>query len=187
MQLMLKPLSELIPAPYNPRLALDDGDRRYRKLKRGIEQFGLVEPLVWNSTTRHLVGGHLRHRILQELGHTTVEVSVVSLPMEAEKALNLLLNNKEAQGDWNINELTIVLQELEQLPDQALKSSGFDASHLEALQRELAPDAGAVVEPASEEICEITLCIPQARLEAVRADLDVLLEKHQLTAHVKER
>jgi ParB-like chromosome segregation protein Spo0J len=146
-----------------------------------------VEPLVWNSTTGHLVGGHLRHRILQELGYDTVEVSVVTLPIEAEKALNLLLNNKEAQGDWNINELTTVLQELKQLPDQALKSSGFDASHLQALQRELAPDPQAAPEPPPEEICEITLCIPQSRLEAVRADLDVLMEKHQLTAHVKER
>jgi ParB-like chromosome segregation protein Spo0J len=187
MHLIHKPLSELLPAPYNPRLALDDGDRRYRKLKRGIEQFGLVEPLVWNGTTGHLVGGHLRHRILQELGHSTVEVSVVTLALEAEKALNLLLNNREAQGDWNLNELTAVLAELDHLPDDALKNSGFDVSHLQVLQRELSPDPGASPEPAAEGICEITLCVPQSQLEAVRADLDVLLEKHQLTVHVKAR
>ena len=44
------PIENLIPAPYNPRLALRPGDRRYEKLARSLREFGLVEPLIWNET-----------------------------------------------------------------------------------------------------------------------------------------
>ncbi len=46
LKIVQKPLAELKPAPYNPRQALGKDDRRYRKLKRSLERFGLVEPLV---------------------------------------------------------------------------------------------------------------------------------------------
>ncbi|MFO0812497.1 MAG: ParB N-terminal domain-containing protein [Gemmatales bacterium] len=187
MQLIVKPLSELTPAPYNPRVDLEPGDRRYRKLKRSLEQFGLVEPLVWNQTTGHLVGGHQRVRILRELGYEAVEVSVVELPVPQEKALNILLNNREAQGDWNLERLTMALEELASVGTAEYAATGFDAHHLQTLQAQLTPDPDAETEPASEEVCEITLRIPLAQLQAVRPELDDLLEKYQLTAHVRQR
>lgn len=48
------------PAPYNPRLDLKPGNRGYDKLARSIDQWGCVEPLVWNQRTGNLVGGHQR-------------------------------------------------------------------------------------------------------------------------------
>ena len=48
------PIADLVPAPYNPRLALQPSDRRYQKLARSLREFGLVEPLVWNETTGHV-------------------------------------------------------------------------------------------------------------------------------------
>ena len=80
MHLQTLPLRDLHPAPYNPRLKLRPGDPRYRKLRRSVERFGLVEPLVWNRRTGHLVGGHQRYQILCDLGHTEAPVSVVDLP-----------------------------------------------------------------------------------------------------------
>lgn len=46
-----KNTADLLPADYNPRKDLKPGDAEYEKLKRSIEQFGYVEPVIWNQTT----------------------------------------------------------------------------------------------------------------------------------------
>ena len=50
----------LTPAAYTPRRDLKPGDKDYEKLKRSIEEFGFVEPVVWNERTGCVVGGHQR-------------------------------------------------------------------------------------------------------------------------------
>ena len=50
-----KKTAELLPADYNPRKDLKPGDAEYEKLKRSIEQFGYVEPVIWNKTTGRVV------------------------------------------------------------------------------------------------------------------------------------
>lgn len=51
-------LADIKLAHYNPRKDLKPGDPEYEKLKRSMEEFDCVEPLVWNKRTEHLVGGH---------------------------------------------------------------------------------------------------------------------------------
>ena len=80
------------PAIYNPRKDLQPGDPEYAKLQRSLEEFDCVEPLVWNKRTGNLVGGHQRLKILLARGDKQVQCSVVDLPLEKEKALNLALN-----------------------------------------------------------------------------------------------
>src|SRR6266581_5971525 len=101
LDIRIMPVADLVPAPYNPRRALKPGDRRYKKLAASLREFGLVEPLVWNETSGHVVGGHARLRILKEMGVSEVAVSVVRLSPEREKALNVVLNNREAQGRFD--------------------------------------------------------------------------------------
>ena len=116
-ELRTLPLAALTPAPYNPRLALKPTDRRYRKLAASLREFGLVEPLVWNETTGHVVGGHARLAILREMGVADVPVSVVRLTPEREKALNVVLNNLEAQSRFDPVKLADLLTELTDLPE----------------------------------------------------------------------
>lgn len=187
MQIVIKKVSELQPAPYNPRIELPEDDPRYRKLKRSIERFGLVEPLLWNQRTSHLVGGHQRLRILQELNLVEVSISVLDLPLEQEKALNIVLNNREAQGDWDLPQLTKVLEELAALPESQLSATGFDPSHLKTLQSELTPSEEPVEAEESSQFFEITLRIPIAQLPEVRNDLDALIDQYQLETHVRHR
>jgi hypothetical protein len=59
----------LNPAAYNPRKDLKPGDKEYEKLRRSIEEFGYVEPVIWNKTTGNIVGGHQRLKVLLDLGH----------------------------------------------------------------------------------------------------------------------
>ncbi|HEM2239590.1 TPA: ParB N-terminal domain-containing protein, partial [Listeria monocytogenes] len=56
-------VSKINPAAYNPRIDLMPGDLEYEKLKKSIEEFGYIDPLIWNERTGNLVGGHQRYKI----------------------------------------------------------------------------------------------------------------------------
>lgn len=117
-------IDKINPAAYNPRKDLKPGDPDYEKLKKSINTFGYVEPLVWNSRTGNLVGGHQRFKILLEQGLKEVDVSIVDLDLEKEKTLNLALN--KISGDWDDEKLGLLLKELTQNPDFDSLLSGFD-------------------------------------------------------------
>jgi DNA modification methylase len=70
------------------------------------------------------VGGHQRFTVLLAQGLAEVEASVVDLPLDQEKALNLALNR--VQGDWDEDKLAILLADLQELPDFDLGLTGFD-------------------------------------------------------------
>lgn len=53
-------VSKLNSAKYNPRKDLKPGDPEYEKLKRSIEQFGYVEPVIWNKTVKMMYCSPLR-------------------------------------------------------------------------------------------------------------------------------
>ena len=61
-------VEKLIPADYNPRKDLQPGDSEYEKIKRSLEEFGYVDPVIWNKTTRRVVGGHQRLKVLASMG-----------------------------------------------------------------------------------------------------------------------
>lgn len=130
MKIELLPFSKINPAPYNPRKDLQPGDPEYEKLKRSIQEFGLVDPLIWNKRTGNLVGGHQRLKILQELGHTESHVSVVDLDDQKEKALNIALN--KISGDWDYPLLKDLLEDLD-TGDMDIEITGFDMAEIEDL------------------------------------------------------
>ena len=82
MNIEKKKVTELLPAEYNPRKDLKPGDPEYEKLKRSLEQFGYVEPVIWNKNTGRVVGGHQRLKVLQDLGETEIECVIVELSEE---------------------------------------------------------------------------------------------------------
>jgi len=84
---------------------------------------------LWNRRTGHLVGGHQRLRVLLERGVKEVDVSVVDLPLEKEKALNVALN--KIQGEWDEAMLAALLEELDDAG--ALDLTGFDRAELDVL------------------------------------------------------
>ena len=72
-------VDKLNPAKYNPRKDLKPGDKEYEKLKRSIEEFGYVEPVIWNQKTGNVVGGHQRLKVLLDLPLTEIAFVVVDL------------------------------------------------------------------------------------------------------------
>ena len=132
-----KSTADLIPADYNPRKDLKPGDPEYEKLKRSLEQFGYVEPVIWNKTTGHVVGGHQRLKVLIDMGITEVECVVVELPEDKEKALNIALN--KISGDWDKDKLAVLIADLQSTAfDVSL--TGFDAAEIDDLFKDTLKD-----------------------------------------------
>ena len=120
----------LIPADYNPRKDLKPGDAEYEKLKRSIQEFGYVEPIIWNKSTSHVIGGHQRLKILLDLGYKEVECVVVDMSEDKEKALNIALN--KISGAWDNEKLALLITDL-QGTDFDVSLTGFDPVELNEL------------------------------------------------------
>lgn len=120
-------VSKLNPAKYNPRKDLKPGDAEYEKLKRSIEQFGYVEPVIWNKATGRVVGGHQRLKVLVDSGLTEVDCVVIELSEEKEKALNVALN--KISGEWNTDKLAMLISDL-QGSDFDVSLTGFEEDEL---------------------------------------------------------
>ncbi len=109
-------VADLAPAPYNPRQISEDA---LAGLGASVDRFGLVEPVVWNRRTGHVVGGHQRLKVLQARGVTETDVVVVDLPEGEEKALNVALNSPRIAGEWTPDALGVVDEVAALFPDLA--------------------------------------------------------------------
>jgi DNA modification methylase len=137
MTIETKKIDELIPAEYNPRKDLKPGDPEYEKLKKSVEQFGYVEPVIWNRTTGRVVGGHQRIKVLKDLGKTELECVVVELDEEHEKALNVALN--KISGEWDKDKLALLIADL-QGADFDVSLTGFEPAEIDDLFKDSLKD-----------------------------------------------
>ena len=146
MEIRKVPISLLNAAPYNPRKDLQPGDPEYQKIARSIEKYGCVEPIIWNEKTGNVIGGHQRLKVLAATGAVEVDVSVVQLSLEDEKALNLALN--KISGQWDNEKLSAVLQDLSAGFD--VEVTGFDQHEVDALVASFAESGHEYELPGSE-------------------------------------
>lgn len=122
-------LKELIHALYNPRKKLKAGDPEYEKIKHSISAFGYVDPIIVNDDNT-IIGGHQRATVLGELGYEEVEVVVVDVDKDSEKALNIALN--KITGQWDMPALKDLLLDLDS-NNFTMELTGFDPGEIEDL------------------------------------------------------
>jgi ParB-like chromosome segregation protein Spo0J len=117
-------VSELIPAPYNPR---EMTEKQAKDLTTSLERFNLADPIVIN-TDNTIIGGHQRIKIYQQHGKHEVEVDVRvpsrKLNPQEEKELNLRLNRNLGQWDYDA---------LANFDEEMLKDIGFDSKELDKI------------------------------------------------------
>lgn len=130
MDIKITLISALKFAEYNPRIMLDD-ERDY--LKKSIEDFGFVNPIVINKDNT-IIGGHQRVTVAKEMGITEVPCKVMNLNKKDEKRLNLALN--KISGFWDDEKLSDLIFELK---EDAL---GFNEGEIDMylMQREIMDD-----------------------------------------------
>lgn len=139
-------IADIKPAAYNPRKLLKPGDAQYDALVKSIDRFDLVEPLIVNTTTGNLVGGHQRLNVLKALGKTEAEVVIVELTPENEKLLNIALNKIE--GDWDYGKLEALFKEFS---EEDISFTGFSQEELTNLFGEAAESNGVTYEEGSDD------------------------------------
>lgn len=122
-------LSDLKPAPYNPR---EIAPEALSGLRQSLEKFGLVDLLVVNKRNMRIVSGHQRYKILQEEGVESVTCIMVDMDEISEMAMNVTLNSQEIVGSWTQALIPI----LEKLRTEA--SDDYLALRLKELREEVA-------------------------------------------------
>jgi len=138
MKIELKKLSDLKPAPYNPR---QSNAEQEKQLKSSLEKFGVVEPIIFNKQTGFIVGGHFRIRELKKLGYKEIECVIVDLNEADEKELNIRLNANTGSWDWD--ELANNWDS-ELLSDWGLEIPGFEPTILEAEEDDFETPEGGI-------------------------------------------
>jgi hypothetical protein len=118
-----KKLTDLKPAPYNPRQSTA---KQEKQLKASLEKFGVVEPIIFNKRTGYIVGGHFRLRELNKLGYKEIECVIVDLDDDDERELNIRLNANTGEWDWD--------SLANEWDEKDLKEWGLDVPTLETIQ-----------------------------------------------------
>ena len=118
---------EAMGNPKNPRWM---PEQQMEALQSSLKQFGLVEPLIVNTTTKRIVGGHQRVQAGKANGDAALPAVVVELSEAEEIALNLSLN--KIRGFWDYEKLSQILEEI---PAESLLATGFTETDVEAIVR----------------------------------------------------
>ena len=110
--------------------ARSHGKQNLETIKRSLQRFGQVEPLVIRKETRTVIAGNGRLEIMRGLGWTEVEVVEVDISKKEAAALAIVMNRSAELGRWNIDAITPLLCELH-ADGIDFESLGFSAIDLE--------------------------------------------------------
>ncbi len=169
-------IDKLLPSAYNPRKDLSEDDKEYQKLKRSIQEFGYVEPIIWNKKTGLVVGGHQRIKVLKDLGWDEIDVVIIDIDDTKEKALNIALN--KISGEWEFSKLKDLLEELD-TGEIDLEITGFDMEEIEDLMTQFKDDSEAEAE-AEEDKFDVDEAIENIKEPITKRGDIWQLGKHRL-------
>jgi len=137
---------ELKNCPYNPR-QIDDNARK--KLRKNLKKVGLLQPLIWNRITGHIVAGHQRLAIIDALEKNedyNLQVAVVELDTRTEKEQLIFLNNELTQGSFDLPKLESILKEID------FEAAGFDKLDLQVMLPSWAKEETPAAKKQAEEV-----------------------------------
>jgi len=128
-------LSEIHGASYNPRKITPEALGR---LTKSIAELGDLQPITVNVRTGNtIIGGHQRYDIYRAMGRKEVDVWLVDLPEEKEKAANLALNN--LSGEFDTQALKDLIEQID-TTNLDLELTGFSQEELARMMSEAPPE-----------------------------------------------
>lgn len=155
-------------ADYNPRIISDEAKK---SLKRGIKKYGLLGGVIVNQSTMTIISGHQRVAVMDDLNKYpendyTLRVDMIDVDEKAEKELNVLLNNPNAQGSWDFDLLRAMI------PDIDYKDAGLTAEDLNIIGVDylLKTDEEDAIANALNDITAPMDAVKQAKKEITREE-----------------
>ena len=132
MQLVLKKIDELRPAPYNPR---QKTEHVLTGLRESLKDYGVIQPIVINKhqcpecgdRRGIIIGGHRRTEALKANGAAEVECVELDLHIPEEKRANIRLNSQEA---FDKKQFSLLLSELYHSDEKNTANLGLDPQTL---------------------------------------------------------
>jgi len=191
----------LVPAEYNPRKIEAPA---LKALARLMDAHGFVDPVIARRSDSLILGGHQRLKA-NALRRTPDElVPVVFLDRISDdraKALNVALNNPQAQGHYDLEALAALLAELDLAGLKVEELTGFEPEHVADL-------IGGIDCEALSPACELEVTnssgegtgadgqamrpdvvvvfeLDQRQYAAAREHFDHLIDAHDLPCHVR--
>ena len=133
-QILMKNISELKDAEYNPRFITDESLGR---LTKSIAELGNLSPVTWNVRTGRVIGGHQRLKCYKAMGKTQIEVWAVDLPETKEKIANIALN--KLSGEFDMPKLKDIILELD-TGGMDMEISGFSMEEMQSMMETAPPE-----------------------------------------------
>lgn len=125
-------IDALRPDPANPRMI---EPAELDALERSLRTWGFVQPVVARREDKVVIGGHQRLIAARRLGHRTVPVIWLDLPIEQARLLGIALN--KISGSWDDQLLARLILDLTTNPELDMRLSGFATNELGDLLRTL--------------------------------------------------
>lgn len=149
-------LTDIHPAEYNPRVALQPGDPEFQAIAHSLREFGYVDPIIINRDGT-IIGGHQRAAVLRALGVEEADVIVLDLSKRDEKALNIALN--KIDGQWDDDLLRAALSDFQQLDGLDIQATGYTPAEIDIVLNDL-PEQAEPEDPAINRM-EFTFTLEQ--------------------------
>jgi len=125
------PIKDIKPNPKNPRTITE---YQSEALKRSINKFGFLQPIVVNKRNMQIVSGHQRLEAYKSLNKATVPVIFVNLNDKEEQALNVSMNR--VGGEFKQEGLVDIIKDL-QGQTNLLETTGLESKEIEALLEQM--------------------------------------------------
>lgn len=197
------PLSGLLEWPGNPK------GHRVDQLRKAIERFGMINPIIVDDASRRIVAGHGRLRALNDMKEEAPDkppsgvraekeewlVPVLvghSFASEAEAEAYLVADNKLVEmGGWLPQDLAPMLDRINQQTLGGLLGTGFTVGDQDALRAVIAPVVAPEERPVIAEGGRISKGSPIASLRFGKTILPMTPEdaaklELKIAAYVRE-
>lgn len=178
--------SQIHPSDYNPRKIDDIGKKT---LKKSLKLYGVLGGIIVNKQTQGeidgvqhytIVGGHQKVYILDEMNKYddgtyendyVLRVEVIDVDLKTEKQINVILNNANAQGQWDWDKLRELIPDIDYkdagLSEADLSMIGVDYLFKTEAENQIQSDLENMMRPA-DEAHEAEMERRRAEREAIR-------------------
>lgn len=157
MRMVRVTLDSLTPDPDN---AAEHPDDNLEAIDASLEEFGQIDPLIVQASTRKIIAGNARHARMLAKGWTHANVIEVDIDDERASALGLVHNRTGRLARWNAAKVLELVGNLEAFRPELAKVVGFESDLLAKLTNIAAKEEREALEAAgktgSEEPKEVS-------------------------------